>query len=74
MTMEKDIQQCNLCNPDFYCTRTADGRRYNFIRSDKEILSFDYIAQCPLLRDKVKFVDKGFMFKNEDTGEEYKSL
>lgn len=69
-----NIEQCNICHPDFYCTNTADGRRYNFLRSDKEIASLDYIAQCPILRDKVKFVDKGFIFKNEDTGEEYKSL
>lgn len=70
----KEIQQCNICHPDFYCTRTADGRRYNFLRADEEIASLEPISECPILREKVKFVDKGFLFKNEDTGKEYNSL
>ena len=72
--IEKYIQQCNICNPDFYCTRTADGRRYNFLRANEEIATVENIADCPILRDKVKFVPKEISLVNSKTGEVYDSL
>lgn len=75
--MEKEnvnFEECNVCRPDFYCTRTADGRRYNFLRADEEIATIEHIADCPILREKVKFVEPETKLINSKTGETYDSL